>query len=89
MRQKIKFMTKHPMIEAPNLRQSKKITQPLVVMVETFRMSLKKMVVKLLRFMLKKDDHCQRRSKYQNSLMKSNRPSGFSIYKCGHLVFGS
>ena len=32
-------MTKHGMFGAPNLRQSKKITQPLVVMVETFRMS--------------------------------------------------
>ena len=32
-------MTKHRMFGAPKLRQSKKITQPLVVMVETFIMS--------------------------------------------------
>ena len=32
-------MTKHRMFGAPNLRQSKNFTQPLVVMVETFRMS--------------------------------------------------
>ena len=32
-------MTKHRMFGAPNIRKSKKITQPLVVMVETFRMS--------------------------------------------------
>ena len=33
-------MTKHCMVGAPNLRQSKKKnTQPLVVMVDTFRMS--------------------------------------------------
>ena len=34
-----KLMAKHRMFGAPNLHQSKKITQPLVVMVETFRMS--------------------------------------------------
>ena len=34
-------MTKHRMFGAPNLRQSKKnFTQPLVVMVDTFRMSV-------------------------------------------------
>ena len=32
-------MTKHRMFGAPNLRQSKEFAQPLVVMVETFRMS--------------------------------------------------
>ena len=32
-------MTKHRMFEAPNLRQLNFFTQPLVVMVETFRMS--------------------------------------------------
>ena len=32
-------MTKYRMFGAPNLPQSKKITQLLVVMVETFRMS--------------------------------------------------
>ena len=37
MRQK--KMTKHRMFGAQNLHQSKKITQPLVVMVEIFRMS--------------------------------------------------
>ena len=38
MRQK-EFMTKQRMFGAPNLRHKKKNTQPLVVMVETFRMS--------------------------------------------------
>ena len=33
-------MTKPHVFGAPNLRQSKKFTQPLVVMVETFRMSV-------------------------------------------------
>ena len=32
-------MTKNCIFGAPNLRQSKQITQPLVVMVETFKMS--------------------------------------------------
>ena len=39
MSDKKRFMTKHLMFGAPNLSQSKKITQPLVVIVETFRMS--------------------------------------------------
>ena len=34
------------MFEAPNLRKLKKITQPLVVMVETFRMSDQNLVRK-------------------------------------------
>ena len=37
----------------------------------------------------KKRYHCHKRSKYQNNLMKSNIPGGFSIYECGHLVFAS
>ena len=34
-----KIMTKHSRFGAPKLSQSKKITHPLVAMVETFRMS--------------------------------------------------